>query len=119
MDAQTGKRRNIKALGREPKFFRPIRLLSHGIDAKIDPSRWVQVQSAKVFDAAGTAILRVSKHKDHDAYLAYAMRGANESGKSVVKAEAYEMIAVAEAVPGVVAKLAEHCGVADLIPLLK
>jgi hypothetical protein len=117
-DIQTGRRRNVRVLGREPKFFRPIQLLSHGVDAKIDPSRWVQTHGAKSFDAKGTSILRVSKHKEQDAYLVYGMRAANESGKSVIKAEAYDMIAVAGAVPGVVAKVAEHCGVSELVKQL-
>ena len=110
-DLQTGKRRNIKEQGRDPKHFRSVRLLSHGIDARLDPSRWNQTHGVKRFDATSTAILRVQKHKTQDAYLVYGMRAENgENGKANIKVEAYDLISVAEGVPGVAAKVAGYCG---------
>jgi hypothetical protein len=120
-DMVSGKKRNVKLLGREPKHFRNIKLLSHGIDAKIDPSRWAQVAGAKAFDTDGTAILRVSRHRFNDAagFLIYGMRSKTVDGKATIEAEAYDMIALAEAVPALVAKVAAHCGVEALVPELK
>jgi len=118
----TGKKRNVALLGREEKHLRTIKLLASGVDVKIDPSRWVQTEQAKTFDAKNTAILRVYKHKTiEDKYLIHGMRAQVYDGetKARVVAEAWDAVAVSEAVPAVLSKVAEHCGLSALVGQLK
>lgn len=118
----SGKRRNIAASGREEKYLRTVKLLSSQADVKIDPSRWVQTQQAKAFDAKGTSILRVYKHKHvEDKFLVHGMQAKLHDGEKTARvvAEAWDAVAVAEAVPAVLGKVAEHCGLSALVGQLK
>jgi hypothetical protein len=119
-DLTVGRKRNIKLLGREPRHFRKINLLSVGIDVAIDPSRWAQIAGAKKFDDKGTMILRVEQHKHEPGkYLVHGMRSEVIGRVASVAAEAYDIVAAVEALPIVVARIAEHCGVSALVAELK
>ena len=118
----TGKKRNVELLGREDKHLRTITLLASQANVKIDPSRWVQTAQAKTFDDKNTSILRVYKHKHiEDKYLVHGMRAQVHAGetKSRVIAEAWDAVAMSEAVPAVLLKVAEQCGVSALVAQLK
>jgi|SRR3990167_6624927 len=118
----TGKKRNVELLGREEKHLRTIKLLASQVDVKIDPSRWVQTAQAKNFDDKSTALLRVYKHKTiEDKYLVHGMSAKVSDGEktSRVIAEAWDAVAMAEAVPAVLLKVAEHCGLSALVEQVK
>jgi hypothetical protein len=87
---------------------RIIRLLSAGIDTKIDPAQWQQIAGAKDFDAKSTAILRVFQRDDN--FLVYGMKSTG----GVKTAEAYDLAPGVYAVPALLDKVAKHCGVEAL-----
>jgi hypothetical protein len=122
MNLTTGKKRNVALLGREEKHLRTIKLLATQVDVKIDPSRWVQTAQAKNLDDKNTEILRVYKHKTiEDKYLVHGMRAKVHDGetKARVVAEAWDAVAVTEAVPAVLLSVAEHCGLSALVGQVK
>lgn len=120
-DMVSGKRRNVKLLGRELKNYRRVHLLSSKADVRFDPSRWFQTQGAKDFDEKSTAILRVYKHKTEDKYLVHGMRSQRADGAktATVVAEAHEFAAMVDALPAVIAQVAAHCGIEALVGGLK
>lgn len=121
MNMVSGKR-NVAVLGREAKHCRPITLLSTDVKINIDPSRWVQISSAKQFDDKNTSFLRVSKHKYvEDKFLVHGMRAQVPDGekKAAIIAEAYDLVASKEQVAPTLAKIAAYCGISVLIGEVK
>jgi len=106
---------------RKAKNFRTVNLLSSGAVVKFDPSLWLLVSSAKEFDETTTAILRVLAPRSNDRFMVYGVRSSGWDQKSktyTARAEAYELVAVTEAVPDALAKVAAHCGVEALVAKL-
>lgn len=100
------------------KVFRTIKLLSSGAVVQIDPNQWLQISGAKEFDATQTKILRVFKPRAEERYLVHGVRSADWDKKAKAYktlVEAYELVAINDALPDAIAKVAAHCGVAVLV----
>lgn len=95
---------------------RTIVLLSSGVETKIDPAKWIQVEGVKEYDATSTAILRVFQKDDN--FLVYGMKATDVVGEPTTKVEAYDLAVDVGSVPAFVAKVAKNCGVENLVARL-